>query len=314
MAPNITREYGTKRENKGKSIISFPKNYVMIDIETTGLDPRYNEIIELSALRVKGDEITESYTQLVRPISPISSRITSLTGITNEMLKGAAALEEVLSEFIDFIGEDIVIGYSVHFDVDFIYDAALEKLNHNFSNDFVDVLRIARRIIKTTKNHKLKTIADYFEVSYDHIHRGEADNLLCLACFKKLRTEAIEAYNSEEYFISSFNTSGKGLRAGDIPTETDDFDTDHPLFQKECVFTGTLSNLTRREAMQIVANCGGINRDSVTRKTSFLILGDTDYTRVIDGKSSKLKKAEKYKCDGQEIEIISEKVFYDLLV
>ena len=83
---------------------------------------------------------------------------------------------------------------------------------------------------------------------------------------------------------------------------------------KHCVFTGTLERMARKQAMQIVADLGGINENSVTKKTNYLILGNNDYCKTIkDGKSNKQKQAEAYKLQGQDIEIIPETVFYDML-
>lgn len=76
----------------------------------------------------------------------------------------------------------------------------------------------------------------------------------------------------------------------------------------------TLEYLIRKEAMQIIADIGGINADNVTKKTNYLILGNFDYnSNVKDNKSAKLKKAEKYILQGQDLEILSENVFYDLI-
>lgn len=82
---------------------------------------------------------------------------------------------------------------------------------------------------------------------------------------------------------------------------------------KHCVFTGKLEKMIRKDAMQLVVNVGGILDNSVTKKTNYLILGNNDYCSSIkDGKSSKHKKAEKYKLEGQDIEIIDEDTFYNL--
>lgn len=116
----------------------------------------------------------------------------------------------------------------------------------------------------------------------------------------------IPDYNNNSPHIS--------LRAKNITTEQTDFDTTHPLYGKVCVFTGTLEKMTRKEAMQLVVDLGGIIGDSVTKKTNFLVLGNNDYCPSIkDGKSSKQKKAESLKLDGQNIDIISENVFYDMI-
>ena len=115
-----------------------------------------------------------------------------------------------------------------------------------------------------------------------------------------------------------YNTKKKNfehrIKAKDISSDCNDFDMNNPIFDKECVFTGKLDKMTRKEAMQIVADLGGKNRDSVTKETNYLILGNNDYCKSItDGKSSKQKKAESYKLKGQDIEILSEDVFYDII-
>ena len=104
------------------------------------------------------------------------------------------------------------------------------------------------------------------------------------------------------------------LSAKDIVTEKTDFDETHPLFGKTCVFTGTLEKMARKDAMQIVVDLGGLVGNSVTKKTNYLILGNNDYCSSIKGgKSSKQKKAESLKLAGNDIEIISENVFYDMI-
>ena len=86
------------------------------------------------------------------------------------------------------------------------------------------------------------------------------------------------------------------------------------MYQKVCCFTGKLENLQRKDAMQLVVDLGGIVANSVTKKTNYLILGNNDYCPTIkDGKSSKQKKAEKLKLSGQDIDIISENTFYEML-
>lgn len=96
--------------------------------------------------------------------------------------------------------------------------------------------------------------------------------------------------------------------------ESDDIDETNPFYEKECIFTGKLERLVRKEAQQLVVNMGGHCGTSVTKKTNFLILGNNDYCKSIkDGKSSKQKKAESLKLKGQDIEVIPEDVFYEML-
>ena len=136
-----------------------------------------------------------------------------------------------------------------------------------------------------------------------------------MKCFYAIKEEIKQKYTSfEEYATPRKRNLTNYLRAKDIHTEASDFDPESPFYSKTCVFTGTLERIVRKDAMQIVANLGGINSDSVTKKTNYLILGNNDYCKSIkDGKSSKQKKAEKYKLEGQAIEIIPENVFYDMI-
>ncbi|MFL2095550.1 exonuclease domain-containing protein [Marinilactibacillus psychrotolerans] len=309
----LDKKSANVRENKGSSIIDFPQNFTIIDIETTGLDPRYDEIIEVSAIKISNDQVVERFSSLIKSEYSIDSFITELTGITNDMVKKAPEGKEVLTKFLEFVNDDVVVGYNVHFDVNFLYDNILEVLDQHFSNTIVDVMRIAKKVIKDTKNYKLQTVAAYYNVSSETMHRGEADCLTCFKCFLNLKQDILNQNGTFEEFIKLSKYIRNKITSKDIKTEKLEFDTEHPFYNKECVFTGTLSQMIRKEAMQIVADLGGVNRDSVTKKTNYLILGDTDYSKVKDGKSSKHKKAEKYKLEGQEIEVISEMVFYDLL-
>ena len=311
----------SQRDKKGKSIIAFPDEFVMVDIETTGCDARYNEIIEISAIRIKDDQVIDRFSMLIRPWNDIDPFITNLTGITNQMVQDAPRVGEVIKHFLRFIRpEDIILGYNVNFDINFLYDNALSEADYYLNNDFVDVLRIARKLIKNTENDKLKTIAAFYGISYEGAHRGEQDCIICLECYRQLRSELDKQSMSEADFIDSFNKrSSNGyftnqIRVKDIVSDKTAFDENHPLFSKICVFTGALEKMSRKDAMQMVVDLGGICGDQVTRKTNYLVLGNLDYVKSIEeGKSSKMKKAEGYILAGQDIEIISENVFYELI-
>lgn len=120
-------------------------------------------------------------------------------------------------------------------------------------------------------------------------------------------------YSSFGDFIESCRQQKAPLKSSDIVASTQNFDPSHPLYGKVCVFTGTLEKMTRKDAMQLVADLGGINGDSVTKKTNYLILGNNDYCPLIkDGKSNKQKKAESLILNGADLAILPENTFYDL--
>lgn len=175
---------------------------------------------------------------------------------------------------------------------------------------------LARVLLPNLKNHKLVTVASYYN-AVSPAHRSYADCEACNACYTALVSDAIKQYGNFDKFKSLFffkNSSHSKIRAEDITATTDDFDTNHPLYGKFCVFTGTLERMVRKDAQQLVVNLGGKCQDSVTSKTNYLILGNSDYSRIKDGKSSKLKKAEEFMLKGNDIQILSENVFYDMVL
>lgn len=315
------------REGKGESLLSFPNNFCVVDIETTGLD--YScDIIEVSAIRVVNGVISETFSELIKPddyyfddagnIVYIDDFISDLTGITNEMLSKADSISSVLPRLEKFISSDILVGHNIaSFDSNFLYDAYSNVLGKTFANDFVDTMRLSRWIVPNLEHHRLVDLAHFFSINTDGMHRGLKDCEITYHCFCGLKKLVVDEYGSTDKFCSyihkRLSKSNYNVRAKDIEAETTDFDISNPIYGSVCVFTGTLEKMTRKEAMQIVKNLGGENGDSVTKKTNFLILGNNDFCKSIkDGKSSKQKKAEKLKSSGVDIEIISESVFYDM--
>ncbi len=298
---------------KGKSLVSVLDDYISIDIETTGFDPLFDEIIEIGAVRYKGQIEVDFFQSLIKPQEKIPDFITIKTGITNDMVKDSPRIESVLPDFIDFIGGDVLLGHNVNFDINFLYDECLQHLGHKLQNNFVDTLRLSRRLFRDFENHRLDTLLNKFSLSARTLHRSLGDCRATADCYAYIKSYIIDNLIDISP-LTSRNYSKNYLKAADIKAENDDFDEDHLLYGRVCVFTGALDKMVRKDAMQIVANLGGINGDGVTAKTNFLILGNNDYCSSIkDGKSSKQKKAEQLILKGQDLQIISENVFYDMV-
>lgn len=174
------------RPFKGKSLLAFPDDYTVIDIETNGFGADV-EILELSAVRFRGGTLQDSFATLVKPSRRVHPFITALTGITDKMARSGAELVPSLQRFCDFIGGDILLGYNVNFDINIIYDNMLARLGLPLRNDFVDVLRFARKALPQLPDHKQTTVAAHFGISIAEAHRAEADCLICDGCFKNLK-------------------------------------------------------------------------------------------------------------------------------
>ena len=312
---------GTEKKirEKGKNIFSIPTNYCIIDIETTGLSPDYDSIIEVSAVKYEDGKEIDKFTSLIKPEETyddgtyIDSFVEKLTRITNEMLSSAPAPLPVFKSFKEFIGKNVLIGHNVNFDVNFLYDNFSHYLSEKLDNDFVDTMRFSRFLHPEESHHRLVDLSERYSIDYSGAHRSLNDCYITQNCYEHLQKEMIEKYGSIDKCIDVWKKHKSGLKATDIQSSKDSFDIMHPLYGKVCVFTGTLEKMQRKDAMQLVADVGGINADSVTKKTNYLILANNTYCPLIkDGKSNKQKKAEKLKLDGCDIEVIPENVFYDM--
>lgn len=299
------------RPKKGKSLLTKTKNFVSIDIETTGLSTVFDEIIEIGAIKYQNGEPIDTFSSLIKPIEPIDEFITELTGITNEMLESAPSLYSVLPSFLEFIEDNIIVGHNVNFDINFLYDACEQYDYKSLSNDFIDTMRVSRRLYKDWDNHKLDTLINYFNLNKRELHRGLDDCKLTALCYLRM----IEDEHFEEAMIISHkHKHKKPLSLKELVAEEGHENPDCLLYGKVCVFTGALESFTRKEAAQLVINIGGICDNSITKKTNFLILGNNDYCKSIkDGKSSKQKKAEKLIASGADLTIIPESVFLEII-
>lgn len=302
-----------ERSQKGSSLLQFPKEYIVIDIETTGLSPQWDEIIEIAALKVVNGEIVDNYQSLLKPSYPIDSFISSLTGITNEMLESAPTFDDVHESFIEFIGNNILVGHNVNFDINFLYDE-YERKNIILSNDFVDTMRISRRLFKDERHHRLSDLIERHNICVeDKLHRAMVDIVATNKIFEFFKNHAIVQNIDLEKFAKK-NYHRKSYKVSEIVTDTIEFNENTPIFGRHFVFTGKLQMMVRKEAQQLVKDLGGELDNSVTKSTNFLVLGEQDYSKIKkEGKSSKHIKAEMLKAKGQDIEIIPETVFYDFL-
>ena len=307
--------------------------YTVIDIETSGLSRQYAEVIDLGAVRVENGIITDTFSQLVQPSEPVSLEITDMTGITNEMLDGQPSICEVLPAFRDFIGDTILVGQNLlNFDIPILNRCCIDNAVLHIENPCCDTLPLARQCLKLP-DYKLGTIAKALGVEPENAHRALADCETTYACFEKLRqmnSNPLELQYPDLPDSDSFSPlptepgaehrpkiSQQQLvrfksrpKAKDIHPTVDLFDPAHPLYDMTCVITGELQQISDRDAMQRIADCGGHNADNVTKKTDLLIVGSSSDP---EKKSGKVKKAEEYIAKGLPIRIITEEQFLAML-
>lgn len=161
--------------------------YTVIDVETTGLDPLSDDIIEIAALHVAEGKPVREFSQLIRIERPLPSTIVHLTGITDtDLRENGHPLEQVLADLTLFIGDTPLISHNAAFDQRFLTAACQRVGCAILRNHFIDTLALARRKIMGVPNYKLTTLAAHLSITVQHPHRALADCHATHLIFSKL--------------------------------------------------------------------------------------------------------------------------------
>lgn len=192
-------------EQTGKRLNQYTEDYVVFDLETTGLSPVADAIIEISGIKVRGRHVSEEFSTLVNPGRPIPRAATNVNGITDKMVQDAPALPTALEKFLEFIGEDILVGHNIHsFDMEFLQNGARRALGRKVSNDYVDTLYLARTCLPHLPRHRLTDVAAHFHIGTKGAHRALNDCVMNQQCYEKLG----EMLKSQSFAKTSNPSSG----------------------------------------------------------------------------------------------------------
>lgn len=173
--------------NKGKRLTQYLNDYIVFDLETTGIRPNSDEIIEISAIKVRNHQTEDQFSTLVNPERHIPQAATKVNGITDEMVQDAPGLKEAMEHFYQFIGNDILIGHNIHtFDMIFICNAAQRVLDTEITNDYIDTLYMSRKCLPQLAHHKLSDVSEYFHISTEGAHRALCDCIMNQKCYEEL--------------------------------------------------------------------------------------------------------------------------------
>ncbi len=160
---------------------------VVIDTETTGLDHKTEQLIEVAAVRLDAGEITEKYTSLVKPTVPIRRSSFEIHHISEEMVADAPSIETVLPEFLAFIGDRPIVAHNALFDYSFVNEACKKHLETRFRNDRIDTLDMYRCVFPEEVSHGLSSLLARFGME-SHVEHRALDDAECLArVYPKLR-------------------------------------------------------------------------------------------------------------------------------
>lgn len=295
-----------KLRQKGTEQPVFATDYTLLDIETTGLSPYRDRITELGAIKVRNNKVVAQYSNLVKYAgdNSVPAFITKLNGITErQLLEHGIESQIAIKEFRDFISDDLILGYNINFDLNFLYD--LSQKNHlaTLNNDYLDVLKFARAYYPDEQHNRLVDCIQRIGLRDFETHHGLQDSL-----------DTKQVY---DYFKEHF--SPENLEA--VKRQIKDFSlTDHrlsqaelgfynPISRKMIMFAGNL-HLDLADAQLMVENLGGQVVSSVDNLPNYVVIGDHDR---FHGQLAEVQQVQKLKQQGQRISLLTESFFLNML-
>jgi len=281
---------------------SFVDEYIAIDIEYSD-----STIIEVAAIHTRNGEIIEEFRSLIRPyqnefggLNPFALRV---SGISRKMLEKAPPAEDVMPHFIALISSGKpILGHNVKGDISRILSKCpVPKRLH-----YIDTLDLISLMLPGIPNRKLATLATVLNIEGYMMHRAMEDAQLVRNCYEDLRKRSGGKVIDISQYVEICGTLPKRKLSELKPKDSSTICKDHPLHNSFCVVTGEFGILSRGEAQQAIVCHGGHVRQSVSSKTTHLIVGcDPGCTKLLDVKRRRDR--------GQHIEIVDEDMFIEML-
>ncbi|CAN5443314.1 hypothetical protein BH10ACI1_BH10ACI1_17080 [soil metagenome] len=151
-------------------------DFVVFDLETTGAKTPPCRVTEIGAYRVSDGKIADEFHTLVNPETPIPAFITHLTGISNRMVCHAPKFQEISAEFLEFVGNSVLVAHNAHFDLRFLnHEIGRIHENYRVANPYLCTVQLSRKLLPHIENHRLNTVAEYYSVSLINHHRALDD-------------------------------------------------------------------------------------------------------------------------------------------
>ncbi len=170
----------------------MPEAYIALDLETTGLRPSKDRILEIGAVKVKGGEICGRYETLVNPGMPIDPRIQELTGIDDAMAATGKENRTAVEELVEFCEDLPLLGHNIRFDYSFVKSNAV-NLGLRFEKEGIDTLQIARTLLPDLEHKTLSYLCGYYQIHQERAHRAADDAIAAMELYQRLAAEFPES-------------------------------------------------------------------------------------------------------------------------
>ncbi len=216
--------------------------FAAFDIETTGLTPVVDGIVEIGAVRFCGNQVIDTFDEMVDPLRPISPGASSVNGITDEMVQGKPTIEEALPRFLEFLGDAVPVAHHAPFDVGFLaYE--ISRLNLAVPDQPVlDTCVIPKRLFPHVRRYSLENLARFFSLKSETFHRALADSMVCMKILNRCVAEmgGLERVSLSEIF--EINGPSVSFCSGGIVLDA----SCHPL--QAAIENGNEIEITYRDA------------------------------------------------------------------
>ena len=207
LIKKIGTAYGTQKEYDVHTVADLQKHFIAFDVETTGLSPQFNRIVELGAVEFINGIPSRQFSSLVNPGVPIPTEATAVNHITNEMLSKAPTEGEVYPQLIEFLGnalhaEILLCAHNARFDVEFLCNT-LSRLGYDAEIAYVDTLALCRKQIKGAQNYKQETVAKNLKIACQESHHAQNDAFVCGQILIRLLETLEETLEQEKRRLDS---------------------------------------------------------------------------------------------------------------
>lgn len=298
-------------------------DYVALDIETANSER--SSICSIGLVKFNNNGIFDEYYTLINPEVPSFSDFNiEIHGITEDDVSDSPTFNEVTKDIESFIGDSTLVAHFSQFDMYAIQDAYYRYEMSPPENKYFCSYRLSKNLYELP-SYRLSTMCSHFEISSDNHHNALADARMCanlvLSIFKDKNINIDEFNKAHGYVLGSLGNKGffkknvGNSREIELKYDESKHDVNHEFYQKNIAFTGALQAYTRAEIAQTITDIGANFNKGVLKSTNYLIVGNLENLERASGakKSSKMIKAEKLAEEGQEIEILSELEFMQLL-
>jgi len=289
------------------------RDFCVLDVETTGLVPSSDRIVQIGIIKVKDLVPVARLNTLVNPEIHIPSKATEIHGITDEMVMSSPKYHDIADHVYSLLNNTTVVGHNVTFDLNFIQILLLQRSDpdSDLTIDFIDTEQYARQVLPGMPNYKLQSLLKFYDIDPGTAHTAYDDAFATLQLFHALRYEFVHKQELEEKRAEEKRAERKKKREEEKAARRVAFAAS-PLLEQRFCFTGSFS--LEREAMENLALSVGalVQEKEPNGKTAYLVKGDVSGLPEW-ALERKLRKAESLSAAGKPVKIIDEAEYLHLI-